>query len=308
MKKTAKSALTIASVMTLLMLSGCGKPAAKDAEAESDPLYAVTTYKTVAGNFDDYLEFGGDVASVNEVMVLPDQAGKVTNILVKVGDLVKKDQTIAYINPQRVGVVYNDNPVKAPIAGRITSLPVTIGSTVSQASSVAKVARTDELEIRISIAERFVSRIHEKQSATITLDSYPGVEFKAVVSEISPVIDVSTRTMAAKLKLDPPDPRVKVGMYARVKLVTKTAKNAIVVNNSTIVHRDGKPYLFVVDKHATETEPATVRLQPVTEGISVDAKTEITEGLNVGDEIVIKGQTLLNDGTKINIISTVDSL
>lgn len=306
--KLSKSILTAAAVATILSLStGCSKKGSAD-EEQSEVLYAVTTYKTVASSFDDYIEFGGDVASVNAVDVLPDQAGKITNIKVSVGDLVSKGQVIAYVNPMRAGLVYQDSPVLSPINGRITSLPTQIGATVSQASPIAKVARTDDLEIKINVPERFVSRIQDRQSATITLDSYPGVSFSARVKEISPVLDTTTRTMSAKLKLDPPDSRVKVGMYARVKLVTQTSKNAIVVNNSTIVVRDGQPYVFVVASPATETEAATVRLQKITTGISVDAKTEITDGIKAGDEIVVKGQTLLNDGAKINIVSTVSSL
>lgn len=305
MKKTMKSVVTIASMAAVLTFMSCGpKKAAKEESKEVETLYAVSTYKTVAGNLDDYLEFGGDVASVNEVMVLPDQAGKITNVLVKVGDMVKKDQTIAYVNPLRVGVVYNDSPVKAPISGRVTSLPVTVGSTVSQSSSVAKVARTDDLEIRIAIAERFISRISNGQKATVTFDAYPSVEFGAKIFEVSPVLDTATRTMGVKLRLNPPDNRVKVGMYGRVKLVTESVKNAIVLPVSALVTRDGKDYVFVVTTPKSGKNAAVVSLKPVTRGILVDNQVEITKGLEAGEEVVIKGQTLLNDGAKVNIVST----
>ena len=134
MNKSAKTIILAASVFTVFAFTGCKaknqKSAQTEEKKEAEIIYAVSTNKTVKGNLDDYLEFGGDVASVNEVMVLPDQAGKITNVLVKVGDMVKKDQVIAYVNPLRAGVVYNDSPVKAPISGRVTSLPVTVGSTV----------------------------------------------------------------------------------------------------------------------------------------------------------------------------------
>lgn len=305
MKRSAKAVVTIASMAAAFTFMSCGpKKAANEEEKEVETLYAVSTYKTVEGNLDDYLEFGGDVASVNEVMVLPDQGGKITNILVKVGEMVKKDQVIAYVNPLRAGVVYNDSPVKAPIAGRITSLPVTVGSTVSQSSSVAKVARTDELEIRINIAERFISRITNGQSATVTFDAYPSVVFGAKVFEVSPVLDTSTRTMGVKLRLNPPDSRVKVGMYGRVRLVTDSVKNAIVLPSSALVTRDGKDYVFVITSPKSGKNAAVVGLKPVTKGISVDNNVEITKGLEIGEEVVIKGQTLLNDGSKVNVVSS----
>ncbi|MBR1535408.1 MAG: efflux RND transporter periplasmic adaptor subunit [Treponema sp.] len=303
MKRTAKSVITLASMAAALTFMSCGKKAAATEEKEVETLYAVSTYKTVEGNLDDYLEFGGDVASVNEVMVLPDQGGKITNILVKVGDMVRQGQTLAYVNPLRAGVVYNDSPVKAPISGRVISLPVTVGSTVAQSSLVAKVARTDELEIRIAIAERFISRIQNGQKATVTFDAYPSVVFGAKVFEISPVLDTSTRTMSVKLRLDPPDSRVKVGMYGRVKLVTESVKNAIVLPQSALISRDGKDYVFVITSPKSGKNAATVGLRSVTKGISIDNTVEITKGLEAGEEVVIKGQTLLNDGSKVNVVS-----
>ena len=296
MKKTAKAAISIASMAAALAFMSCGKKAvATEENKEVETLYAVSTYKTVEGNLDDYLEFGGDVASVNEVMVLPDQGGKITNILVKVGDMVRQGQTIAYVNPLRAGVVYNDSPVRAPISGRVTSLPVTVGSTVSQSSLVAKVGRTDDLEIRIAIAERFVSRISNGQKATLTFDAYPSVVFGAKVFEVSPVLDTTTRTMAVKLRLDPKDDRVKVG---------KSVKNAIILPTSAIVTRDGKDYVFVVTSQKSGKNAAVVGLRPVTKGIMVDNAVEITKGLEAGEEVVIKGQTLLNDGSKVNVVSS----
>lgn len=306
MKRTEKLAVTAASLIAVLAFTSCGNKksaAATDASAEEEEqTFVVGTMVTKAGNFDNYLEFGGDIASVNSVVVMPDQAGKITNTLVNVGDMVSRGQTIAYINPMRVGAVYNDSPVRAPISGRITSLPVTVGETVAQSSPIATVARTDDLEVRINIAERFISRISDKQKATVTFDAYPGVEFPATVFEISPVLDTSSRTMGVKLRFDQKDSRIKVGMYGRVKLVTESVADAIVVPSSAVVVREQKNYLFVVEPHSDEK--SSVKLVPVTIGISVDNNTEISEGLKAGDEIVIKGMSLLNDGSKVKIVST----
>lgn len=303
MKKILKNSVIAVSVaaMTLSMVSCGGKKKAAAADAaEAEQIFAVNTYKTSAGNLDDYLQFGGDVASVNAVAVLPDMAGKVSRITVSVGDLVKKGQTIAYVDASRAGYSYTASPVNSPISGRITALPATIGSTVSQSSPIATVAQTDDLEIKINIAERFISRIEKNQTAVVTFDSYPSVEFKATVKEVSPVLDTSTRTMQVKLKFNEKDERVKVGMYARVKLVTESVKNAIVIPTTAIVTRDEKTYVFTTQGGKSGT---SVRLTPVTLGLSVDNKTEITKGIEAGDEIVVKGMSLLNDGSKVNVMS-----
>ena len=154
--------------------------------------------------------------------------------------------------------------------------------------------------MKINIAERFISRIKEKQRAVITFDAYPSEEFEAYAHEVSPVLDTSTRTMSVKLRFNQKDNRIKVGMYGRVKLITDTIQNALIVPSSAIVQKNEEPYVYVVNRNSSQS---SVRLQKIEEGISVDNMTEIIDGLVAGDEIVIKGQSLLNDGSKVNVIS-----
>lgn len=303
MKKTSAKLpfiLMAAAILSSALVSCKGKSEKTEKEEETETIYAVNADIVQAGNLDDYLEFGGDVSSVSAVDVYPDAAGKISRIRVSVGDLVKKDQIIAYVDPSRPGMNYSENPVKAPISGRVTSFPPTIGTMVSQSYSIAKISDTDELQIKVNVAERFISRIRENQTAIVSFDAYPGVEFKARVFEVSPVLDTTSRTMLAKLKVEPADSRIKAGMYARVKLITDTIKGAVVIPNDAIVYRDGKPYVFTAKSESAES---SVNMVSIKEGLSVDNKTEIQEGLKEGDVIIVKGQSLLSDGSKVKILS-----
>lgn len=303
MKKTSAKLpfiLMAAAILSSALVSCKGKSEKTAKEEETETIYAVNADIVQAGNLDDYLEFGGDVSSVSAVDVYPDAAGKISRIRVSVGDLVKKDQIIAYVDPSRPGMNYSENPVKAPISGRVTSFPPTIGTMVSQSYSIAKISDTDELQIKVNVAERFISRIRENQTAIVSFDAYPGVEFKARVFEVSPVLDTTSRTMLAKLKVEPADSRIKAGMYARVKLITDTIEGAVVIPNDAIVYRDGKPYVFTAK---SESAKSSVNMVSVKEGLSVDNKTEIQEGLKEGDVIIVKGQSLLSDGSKVKILS-----
>lgn len=303
MKKTSAKLpfiLMAAAILSSALVSCKGKSEKTAKEEETETIYAVNADIVQAGNIDDYLEFGGDVSSVSAVDVYPDAAGKISRIRVSVGDLVKKDQIIAYVDPSRPGMNYSENPVKAPISGRVTSFPPTIGTMVSQSYSIAKISDTDELQIKVNVAERFISRIRENQTAIVSFDAYPGVEFKARVFEVSPVLDTTSRTMLAKLKVEPADSRIKAGMYARVKLITDTIEGDVVIPNDAIVYRDGKPYVFTAKSESAES---SVNMVSVKEGLSVDNKTEIQEGLKEGDVIIVKGQSLLSDGSKVKILS-----
>lgn len=261
-----------------------------------ETVFAVNTYVAAAENLDEYLEFGGDVVAASSVDVMPDTSGKIANIRVRVGDYVEKNQILAYVDPSRPGMTYESSPIRAPVAGTITSFPVSVGSMVAPSVSIAKISNTKNLEINISVAERFVSRIAVGQPALLTFDSYPGEVFTAKVAEVNPVLDTTSRSMGVKLVLDPPDNRIKIGMYCRVKLITESKSGVVAIPREAIVNRSGQESVFVVNGNTVENRPISV-------GITVDNMVEVVSGLTAGNEVVVSGQTLLDSGSKVNVIN-----
>ena len=162
--------------------------------------------------------------------------------------------------------------------------------------SIAKISNTKNLEINISVAERFVSRIEVGQPALLTFDSYPGEVFTAKVAEVNPVLDTTSRSMGVKLVLDPPDNRIKIGMYCRVKLITESKSGVVAIPREAIVNRSGQESVFVVNGNTVENRPISV-------GITVDNMVEVVSGLTAGNEVVVSGQTLLDSGSKVNVIN-----
>jgi len=90
-------------------------------------------------------------------------------------------------------------------------------------------------------------------------------------------------------------------MYARIHLITQVKENTVVVKKDVILDRADGSYVFIADPN---TNIAT--MQKVKTGIKVDDNVEIVEGINAGDYIVVKGQTLLSNGSKVNIINKAE--
>jgi multidrug efflux pump subunit AcrA (membrane-fusion protein) len=74
------------------------------------------------------------------------------------------------------------------------------------------------------------------------------------------------------------------------------------IPSEAIVERDGKQFVFVAG-----ADEKAVR-KNVKIGINIDGKAEITEGLAAGDKVVIRGQTLLEDGARIKVIEQLPAL
>ena len=106
--------------------------------------------------------------------------------------------------------------------------------------------------------------------------------------------------MGVSLELTKRDSRIKAGMFAKVKLITDTHSNIVIVSESALVNRYGDTYVFVV------SPDSSVEKRVVKAGIRVDDKREILDGLKDGEEVVVRGQTLLEDGSKVNVVTVTE--
>ena len=303
MKRTILAAAAVVAI-ALTAFTGCGKKDANKGKGDVEAVFAVNCYKVSPTTLDDYLEFGGDVDAASSVAVMPDTAGKISQIYVKVGQKVTKGQILCAVDASRPGMVFAASPVRAPVDGTVTYFPVVIGTSVAQSSVIAKVASITKLEIETSVPERFVSRISMNQKAKLSFNAYPGETFDAHITEISPVLDTSSRTMNIKLSVDKNDPKIKIGMYAKIHLVTDHKEGVTVLPYGTVITRNGENFVFIVEQDGEQSKAV---LSPVKVGIRVDNYQEILQGVTNGDIVVIKGQTLLSDGSLVNVVSVSEN-
>lgn len=306
-----KAAIALAAAAVILAATGCKPKAGADTgsandDAEVKTAFAITTIAATRGELKDYLEFGGDVSAKTSVDALPDAAGKIAEVRVAVGDRVVKDQILAYVDASRPGMTYELSAVKSPISGTVTAVNAVVGGMVSQQLSVAKVSRIDSLQVTMNVPERYVSKIQLGQSAYLRFDAWPGTVFPATVREISPVLDATSRSMSVKLDPASGDSRIKAGMFARVKLITDTKSNIVKIPESAVINRLGEDCVFTVE--TGDNGQTIARRKVVKPGIRVDDKIEILSGVNPGDEVVVRGQTLLEEGSLVNVVSRMESL
>lgn len=265
-------------------------------------VFPVAVTRATRGAISDYISVSGGIEPAQQVDVYADIGGQLVKLNVRLGQFVRKDQVVAEVDPSRPGQNYVPSPVRAPIAGTITLLPVDLGSRVAQGVPIVQISTIGNLEIRTQIAERYIGVVKVGERARIELDPYPHVGFSAHVVELSPVVDPQTRTMDVTLKLDTPDDRVKAGMFAEIKIVTIRKSGIIKVPVEAVVVRGESRFVFV------ERGDATVVRRDVTTGVNVDGQVEVVSGVEAGERVVVRGQTLLEDSSKTKVIEELPPL
>nr|AGS52844.1 putative Co/Zn/Cd efflux system membrane fusion protein [uncultured bacterium contig00011] len=301
------------SVCCILAFSSCdrikevyGKKGAVEASEAAAPVFAVNTSIIARGPIQDYIQLTGDIVSGSTVDTYSDAAGRVSEIFVTVGQRVNRGDRVASVDPSRPGMTFRNSIAAAPISGTVIAIPAQIGMTVSQAVPLARIAGGGGLEIRLHVAERFISKMAMNLLCDITLDAWPGEVFHGSVSELSPTVDAASRTMEVKVNVDNPGSKLKAGMFAKVRVITEQKDNIVKIPVSAVVNRFGETYVFVVDN--SNSENPVVRKRIIVQGILIDGVLEVSEGLAPGEEIVIRGMSLLEDGSRVNIIERLSPL
>jgi multidrug efflux pump subunit AcrA (membrane-fusion protein) len=102
--------------------------------------------------------------------------------------------------------------------------------------------------------------------------------------------------------------KLKPGMFAKVRIITERKQNIVKIPATAMIARFEEYYVYVVVKDPENAEYNIVRKRKVVPGILIDEVREILDGLEENDEIVIRGQTLLEDGARVNIIDRFEPI
>jgi multidrug efflux pump subunit AcrA (membrane-fusion protein) len=272
------------------------------------PVFAVNTTLAVEGQIQDHIMFSGDIIAGSTVDVHSDAAGRVAELYVSVGRRVNRGDPIAAVDPSRPGLTFRNSIATAPISGTIVAMPAQIGMMVTQAVPLARIAGGGGLEIKLNVAERFISRMAMNLPCEITLDAWPGDVFFGSISEISPTVELASRTMEVRVNVRDVDSKLKPGMFARVRVITERKDGVVKIPVSAVINRFGEQYVYVIGKDPQDPDITIVNKRIIVPGIIIDGIAEIVSGLEPNEEIVVRGQTLLDDGSRVNVIERITPL
>ena len=310
MKNMKTSLFALCSLLFALCFTGCNRQNAAGAggPVAQVSVFAVNTSTAVQGQIQDYIPLSGDIVAGSTVDTYSEAAGKIAAVYVTVGQQVSRGERIAAIDPSRPGMTYQWSIVTAPISGTVVTLPAQVGMTISQAVPLARIAGGGALEIRLHIAERFISKMAMNLPCEITLDAWPGEVFQGSISEIAPTVDPASRTMEVRVNVRNADSKLKAGMFAKVRVITERRDNIVKIPGSAVISRFGEEYVYIIEKDEENPEQDIVRKRLIVPGISIDSVLEIQSGLAPGDEFVVRGQTLLEDGALVNVVERIAPL
>ncbi|MCM3141148.1 efflux RND transporter periplasmic adaptor subunit [Brevibacillus sp. MER 51] len=184
--------------------------------------------------------------------------------------------------------------VTSPINGYISSVNGAVGQMAGQ-QPVVVVVNTNPLLVKANLSEADITKVKVGTTVKVNVQS-SGKTIDAKVTAMSPVMDSQLKAYPVEITIPNPSNELKSDMVVNVTFpsVGESGAKSIVVTRGAVFDRDGKQYVF-------KLEGDIAKQVEVTTGKSSSDQIEILTGLSAGDKIVVKGQTLLQDGGKVTI-------
>lgn len=189
--------------------------------------------------------------------------------------------------------------IAAPFSGTLGFRAISEGAYVNAGTELVQLDKTDRLKVSFSVPELQQQAVTAATSVELTADAVPGETFTAEISALNPSIDVNGRALQVRGSLDNAARKLRPGLLVRVT-VKGPAREAVMVPESAIVQRGQGAVLYVL-------EGSKVKEVRVSLGKRMDGKVEIREGVAAGDVVVTAGNTRLNNGAEVEVVSAAAS-
>ncbi|MBR0278194.1 MAG: efflux RND transporter periplasmic adaptor subunit [Clostridia bacterium] len=190
----------------------------------------------------------------------------------------------------------SNTDVVAPISGYIASRNANIGQMASQGVEMFVIKNSDEVYAELNVTESVIPYISIGTEAEISVDSADISNIKGNVTEVNTVKNDRTGMYTVRVRINNPENKLKVGMFADVTLLTKSVHDAVVVPSDSIIQLDDEKYVYVVNGDLAEK-------RIIKTGIDNNEYTEIISGLKSGDKVIVTGKEFISEkNNKIKIV------
>lgn len=184
----------------------------------------------------------------------------------------------------------------SPISGVVTARNYDPGDMTGQ-QPILTIEQVQPVKVIVNVSENDYTRIRKGMKVAIRFDTYGDEEFTGTVYLIHPTVDPATRTFTVEITIDNPGDRILPGMFARVT-VDFGHEMRVVVPDRAVVKQTGSGNRYV---YVYNPQTQTVSYNKVELGQRLGESYEVISGVPDNSDVVITGQTRLNDGAKVEI-------
>jgi membrane fusion protein, copper/silver efflux system len=188
----------------------------------------------------------------------------------------------------------------APLDGYVMELGVRQGAAVQPGTTLFQLADLSSVWITAEVPETQAAWIKAGDPAQAEVSALPGRRFEGQIDYLYPELTQATRTLKVRIVVKNAGKLLRPGMFATAHLRGVMQDRVLTVPTEAVITTGTRSVILVADD-ATHFRPVVVRV-----GAERGGRSEILEGLNLGQNVVASGQFLID--SEANLRGAFDNL
>lgn len=197
----------------------------------------------------------------------------------------------------------NYTEIRSPINGRISRATYSVGNLVNASSeALATVTLYDPIYVTIKVSEE---QLIDARKRGIDLDNPPvapslllsdgsSYPYEGRFEYLAAKVDEGTDTVTARAEFPNPDKILLPGQFVSVIVRQKAVERAIAIPQAAVQQDATGYFVLVVDR------TDTVELRRISVGRQVENEWIVSDGLSIGERVIVQGIQKAGAGAKVN--------
>jgi HlyD family secretion protein len=232
----------------------------------------------------------------NYRMALNKQASAQAALAVAHADIAKAEAQVAQSRAalDNAEEDLRNSTIVSPIDGLVLSRDVNVGDAVSsililgsQATPIMTLGDVSEVYVQGKVDEADIGKVYLNQPARIVVESFKDKKFNGKVTKISPLGKEkdNVTTFEVRVSIQNSTLELRANMSANAEIMLEEKKNVLMVPEAALIYdKERKAQAELLDpKGQNGKKKVNVKL-----GISNGVKTEILEGLNEKQQVILQ--------------------
>lgn len=178
-------------------------------------------------------------------------------------------------------------------SGSDASAPGTTSSASS--SSLFSEAQVDKLRFYVSIPQTYLGIVSIGQPVQVTVSETPGQIYRGIITRTAGALDSASRTLVAEVQLANNSGSLRPGMFAQATIRVPHPASAVLIPGPALVTNANNTQVLLVGKNNK------LHFQPITVGRDFGKVLEVTQGLSVGQKVVVSPSDSLTEGENVKV-------
>jgi RND family efflux transporter MFP subunit len=193
---------------------------------------------------------------------------------------------------EQTGIVQHDVTIDSPASGYVTELNALPNQYAQAETKLYTIADLSSVWVNANVYQTDVGQLRPGTPATVTVDAYPGRDFRGRIEQILPQVDPTTRTVPVRFAFSNPGIALKPGMFVNVTMNIPLGRQLVIPSSAAL--QAGAREIAFIDHGAGYLEPREIEIGP-----RLDDHVVVTKGLHAGDRIVSSANFLVDSEAQI---------